>query len=100
MIILRIFVKSCSGCTSDELFAPKIGKNILIVAHGNSIRAIVKMLKKISNNDIVKLNIPTGCPYVFEFNQKFELISDRYLGNSEEIRRKTNLVASQGLNKS
>ena len=77
----------------------KVGKNILIVAHGNSIRAIVKMLKKISNNDIVKLNIPTGCPYVFEFNQKFELISDRYLGNSEEISRKANLVASQGLNK-
>ena len=77
----------------------KIGKNIFIVAHGNSLRAIVKMLKKISNKDIVKLNIPTGCPYVFEFNQKFEVIDDRYLGSSDEVSKKAALVANQGLNK-
>ncbi len=57
----------------------KAGKNILVVAHGNSLRAIVKMLKNISNKNIVKLNIPTGSPYVFEFNEKFQLIYDEYL---------------------
>ena len=63
----------------------KKGKNLMIVAHGNSLRAIVKMLKNISNKEIVKLNIPTGSPYIFEFNNKFELIKDFYLVNEKEI---------------
>ena len=60
---------------------PKIkkGESILVVAHGNSLRAIVKMIKDLSNKEVLKLNIPTGVPYVFHFNNKFELISDRYL---------------------
>ena len=47
----------------------------MIVAHGNSLRAIVKMLKNINNNDIVKLNIPTGVPYVFEFSNEFLILN-------------------------
>lgn len=60
---------------------PKIldGKRILIVAHGNSLRALLKFVKKISDSDIVKLNIPTGTPYVIEFNEKFEVIDSYYL---------------------
>ena len=73
----------------------KAGKNILVVAHGNSLRAIVKMLKNISNKNIVKLNIPTGSPYVFEFNEKFELICDEYLGDMYEIIKKAKMVAKQ-----
>jgi len=57
------------------------GGNIMIVAHGNSLRAIVKILKNISNNDIVKLNIPTGVPYVFELSDEFEILYDYYLGD-------------------
>tara|TARA_Y100000748_G_scaffold300402_1_gene298799 strand:+ start:1056 stop:1811 length:756 start_codon:yes stop_codon:yes gene_type:complete len=73
----------------------KAGKNILIVAHGNSLRAIIKMLKNISSKNIVKLNIPTGYPYVFEFNEKFELIKDKYLGNKNDIAKKSELVSNQ-----
>ena len=54
-------------------------KNVLIVAHGNSIRGIVKMLKNISDSDIIKLNIPTGIPYVFEFNSEFKICNDYFI---------------------
>tara|TARA_B100000945_G_scaffold318455_1_gene323338 strand:- start:437 stop:1132 length:696 start_codon:yes stop_codon:yes gene_type:complete len=67
----------------DNNIAPQIknGKNILIVAHGNSLRAFVKILKKISNKDIVGLNIPTGIPYIFEINNNLDVKKDYYLGN-------------------
>ena len=78
----------------------KSGGNILIVAHGNSLRAIVKMIKNLSNEDVVNLNIPTGVPYIFDFNENLELISDFYLGNEDEIALKAKLVADQSTNKS
>ncbi len=78
----------------------KSGENILIVAHGNSLRAIVKILKKISNEEIIKLNIPTGIPYIFSFNEKFELISDKYLGNQEKVIKKIKLTANQASSRS
>tara|TARA_B100001113_G_C21105492_1_gene620691 strand:+ start:1100 stop:1852 length:753 start_codon:yes stop_codon:yes gene_type:complete len=73
----------------------KNGKNVLIVAHGNSLRGIVKMLKGLSNKEVIGLNIPTGSPYLFEFNKKLELVSDRYLGDKDEIAQKLKLVAKQ-----
>tara|TARA_Y100000741_G_scaffold273344_1_gene213443 strand:- start:2066 stop:2821 length:756 start_codon:yes stop_codon:yes gene_type:complete len=73
----------------------KDGKSIMIVAHGNSLRAIVKMLKNMSNNDIIKLNIPTGMPYIFEFSNEFDILNDYYLGDEDEISKKTNLIANQ-----
>ena len=57
----------------------KNSENVLIVAHGNSLRGIVKMLKGLSKEEIINLNIPTGIPYLFEFNQELELMSDNYL---------------------
>ena len=54
-------------------------KNVLIVAHGNSLRGIVKILKGLSSEEVLRLNIPTGAPYLFEFSEEFELISDHYL---------------------
>tara|TARA_Y100000748_G_scaffold199376_1_gene167098 strand:- start:83 stop:787 length:705 start_codon:yes stop_codon:yes gene_type:complete len=63
----------------------KAGSNILIVAHGNSLRAIVKMLKNLSNEDVINLNIPTGSPYIFDFNENFDLISNDYLGNEDGV---------------
>ena len=73
----------------------KKGKNVLIVAHGNSLRAIVKMLKKISNEDILKLNIPTGMPYLFEFSNEFEIIKDHYLNGKDEILKNSDFTANQ-----
>ena len=70
-------------------------KNVLIVAHGNSLRAIVKILKDLSSEQILMLNIPTGAPYLFEFNEEFDLISDKYLGNKDEVAKKSELVAKQ-----
>tara|TARA_Y100000768_G_C23958877_1_gene674220 strand:+ start:539 stop:1294 length:756 start_codon:yes stop_codon:yes gene_type:complete len=77
----------------------RIGENVLIVAHGNSLRAIVKMIKNLSNDEVLKLNIPTGVPYIFDFDEKLELIKDDYLGNKEEIAKKSQLVVNQSTQK-
>ena len=59
-------------------------KEVLVAAHGNSLRGIVKYLKNISNEDIVGLNLPTGIPYVFEFDDDLNLQKDYFLGDPEE----------------
>ena len=74
-------------------------ENVLIVAHGNSLRGIVKILKNLTKKEILNLNIPTGAPYLFEFSDEFELISDKYLGDRDEIAKKSELVASQATSK-
>lgn len=71
------------------------GKNILISAHGNSLRALVKHLDGLSPEEVTQLNIPTGVPFVYEFEGKFA-IKRYYLGNQEEIERQINRVKSQG----
>lgn len=73
--------------TADEL---------LVVAHGNSLRGIIKYLKNISDEDIVHLNLPTAVPYVFEFDEKLNLAKDYFLGNPEEIEKLMEAVANQG----
>tara|TARA_Y100000741_G_scaffold289667_1_gene229698 strand:- start:1051 stop:1326 length:276 start_codon:yes stop_codon:yes gene_type:complete len=75
------------------------GKNVLIVAHGNSLRALVKYLEKISDNDIINLNIPTGVPLVYELDQDMNSKKSYYLGDQDEISKKTAAVADQGKNK-
>ena len=77
----------------------KNGKNVMIVAHGNSLRAIVKILKKISNEDIINVNIPTGIPYIFEFNDDFDVKKDFFLGNQEHILEKIEDASKQGRSK-
>ena len=74
----------------------KQDKNVLIVAHGNSLRALVKYLDKISDDDIAQLNIPTGVPLVYEMNQKAEPLKHYYLGDQDEIAKKEQAVANQG----
>ncbi|MDD5696351.1 MAG: 2,3-bisphosphoglycerate-dependent phosphoglycerate mutase, partial [Bacteroidales bacterium] len=69
---------------------------VLISAHGNSLRAAVKILKDISDQEIVEFNIPTGVPYVFEFDDDLRLIRDYFIGDPEEIRKKMEAVANQG----
>jgi len=72
---------------------------ILITAHGNSLRGIIKYLKQISDNDIVNLNLPTGIPYIFEFDDNLKLTKDYFLGDEEEIKKLMEEVANQGKNK-
>ncbi len=76
--------------------ALKSGRKILIVAHGNSLRAIVKHLDKMSDDDIVGLNIPTGIPLVYELDEELNPLKSFYLGNKEEIEKRMKAVKSQG----
>lgn len=69
---------------------------ILVVAHGNSLRGIIKYLKNMSDEEIVTLNLPTAVPYVFDFDDDFHLINEYFLGDPEEIRQKMEAVAGQG----
>lgn len=69
---------------------------VLVVAHGNSLRGIVKYLKGISDEEIVGLNLPTAAPYVFEFDDRMQLVKDCFLGDPEEIRKRMEAVAAQG----
>ena len=79
----------------NEAIVPKLmeGKKVLISAHGNSIRALVKHLNNISDEDVVGLNIPTGIPLVYELDDNFRAKGHYYLGNDEEIKKKTESVA-------
>ena len=72
------------------------GKRVIIAAHGNSLRALVKYLENISDADIINLNIPTGVPLVYEFDEHFNVLSKRYLGDQEKIAAAMNAVANQG----
>jgi 2,3-bisphosphoglycerate-dependent phosphoglycerate mutase len=77
--------------------APEIksGKRVLVVAHGNSIRAMVKYLDNISEADITELNIPTGLPLVYELDENLKPIKNYYLGDPEEAAKKAAAVANQ-----
>ena len=73
----------------------KSGKRMLIAAHGNSIRALVKYLDNISDADIPELNIPTGVPLVYELDEDLKPITHYYLGDAEEAAKKAAAVADQ-----
>ena len=74
----------------------KAGKHVLIVAHGNSLRALVKHLDNISDQEIVELNIPTGVPLVYQLNDDLRSLNKMYLGDPDAIRAKAAAVANQG----
>ena len=74
----------------------KSGKKTLISAHGNSLRALVKYLDNIPNEEVVKLNIPTGVPLIYELDDDLKPITHYYLGDQEEIEKAIEAVASQG----
>ncbi|MDD4529862.1 MAG: 2,3-bisphosphoglycerate-dependent phosphoglycerate mutase, partial [Bacteroidales bacterium] len=69
---------------------------ILVVAHGNSLRGIVKTLKQMSADEIVAFNIPTGITYVFYLNEKLEMVKDEFIGDQETIKKLMEAVANQG----
>ncbi|MBO7630496.1 MAG: 2,3-diphosphoglycerate-dependent phosphoglycerate mutase [Bacteroidales bacterium] len=71
-------------------------KQVMVVAHGNSLRGIIKFMKNISNEEIVNLNIPTGIPYMMELDEDMQVINDGYLGKTEEeIKALQDSVANQ-----
>jgi len=75
--------------------AIKSGKQVIIAAHGNSLRALVKYLDNIPEDEIVELNIPTGIPLVYELDKNMKPIKHYYLGDPEEARKKAEAVANQ-----
>jgi 2,3-bisphosphoglycerate-dependent phosphoglycerate mutase len=93
-------------CDWEQTFVPEIksGKKILIAAHGNTLRALVKHLDGISAEEITDLNIPTGVPLVYELDENMKPIphpdaiaplKGRYLGNQEEVRQRIGAVLAQ-----
>lgn len=72
------------------------GKRVLVVAHGNSLRALVKYFDDISEDEIVEVNIPTGIPLVYEFDDHFKVLNKYYLGDEEAVAAKMHQVANQG----
>jgi 2,3-bisphosphoglycerate-dependent phosphoglycerate mutase len=77
----------------------KAGKRIIIAAHGNSLRALVKYLDGVSEKDIVELNIPTGMPLIYELDKDLNPIKHYYLGDEEKVKAAMAAVANQGKSK-
>ncbi|HOH98864.1 MAG TPA: 2,3-diphosphoglycerate-dependent phosphoglycerate mutase [Candidatus Cloacimonadota bacterium] len=82
----------------NEVIIPRLvaGRKMVISAHGNSLRAIVKNLNHISDEEIVSLNIPTGIPLIYEFDRDLSVIKDYYLADASELAAATQAVANQG----
>ena len=82
----------------DAVIAPQVkaGKNVLIAAHGNSLRALVKMLDDISDEDITGFNIPTGVPLAYELDGDLKPVSSEFLGDPDAIAKAAAAVAAQG----
>ena len=72
------------------------GKRVVIAAHGNSLRALVKYFDNLSSDEIIGVNIPTAVPLVYEFDDNFNVIKHYYLGDQEALQAKMNAVANQG----
>ena len=81
-----------------DVIAPDVlaGKRVLVAAHGNSLRALVKHLDGISEEEIVGLNIPTGIPLVYELDDRLKPLSRSYLGDPEAAKKAAEAVARQG----
>ena len=81
---------------SEILPQMKAGKRVLIAAHGNSLRSLVMQFDKLTEEEIVKLNIPTAVPLVYKFDQDMNVLEKRYIGDPAVIEAKINKVANQG----
>ena len=82
----------------DSSIAPALraGRRILVAAHGNSLRALIKHLDGVSDADIVALNVPTGVPLVYELDGELRSLGHRYLGDAAEVAKRVAAVAAQG----
>lgn len=82
----------------ENTIAPQIkaGKQIMIAAHGNSLRALIKYLDGVTDEDILGMNVPTGMPLVYELDEDLKPISRQYLGDPEKVAKAMEAVANQG----
>lgn len=82
----------------QDSVAPRLlrGENVLVTAHGNSLRALVKMLDQMSERDILEFNIPTGIPMLYTLDERLQPLKREYLGDQDAIRKAAEAVASQG----
>ena len=82
----------------SSVIAPAVraGRSVLVAAHGNSLRALVKHLDGVSDADIVSLNIPTGVPLLYELDAQLRPLGHRYLGDADEVARRVAVVSEQG----
>lgn len=85
----------------DAELAPRIkaGHKLIIAAHGNSLRALIKFLDGISDDDIVELNVPTGMPLVYDLDSNLKSLGSRYLGDPAKVKAAMDAVAAQGKKK-
>jgi len=81
----------------EDDIAPQLidGRTVLVAAHGNSLRALVKQLESISDSDIVGLDIPTGIPRVYQLDDRLDVVGARYLGDAEAAKAAAEAVARQ-----
>lgn len=82
----------------NEIIAPDVrsGRRVLITAHGNSLRALIKYLDKVSDAEITELNVPTGMPLVYELDENLQPLTRYYLGDPEKVKEAMEAVAKQG----
>ena len=82
----------------NETIAPQIkaGKNVLIAAHGNSLRALIKYLDDVSEEEIIGMNVPTGMPLVYDLDENLKPTNRQYLGDPEKVAKAMEAVANQG----
>ena len=94
---LKLTLDRVKPCWEDVI-APDLraGKNVLIAAHGNSLRALVKMLDNVSEEDITGFNIPTGVPLAYELDDDLKPVSSQFLGDPEAVAKAAAAVAAQG----
>ena len=94
---LKLTLERVMPCWNDVI-APDLsaGKNVLIAAHGNSLRALVKMLDEVSDQEITGFNIPTGVPLAYELDDDLKPVKREFLGDPEEVARAAAAVAAQG----
>jgi 2,3-bisphosphoglycerate-dependent phosphoglycerate mutase len=80
------------------MIAPAVrsGKRVLVAAHGNSLRALIKYLDGISEAELVELNVPTGIPLVYELDRDLKPLRHHYLGDQAEVARRIAAVSAQG----
>ena len=94
---LKDTVERVIPCWSEAIAPPvRAGKRVLVAAHGNSLRALIKHLDGVSDADIVALNVPTGVPLIYELDDALRPIRHYYLGDQAEIAKRMAAVAAQG----
>jgi 2,3-bisphosphoglycerate-dependent phosphoglycerate mutase len=96
---LKDTIERVIPCWEDEIVPLiKEDKKLIIAAHGNSLRALIKYLDNLNNEEIMELNIPTGTPLVYEFDNEIKPIKKFYLGNPDKIKKEIDDVMMQGKN--